>query len=171
MLSVSYVTEGGTTRERTITVMPSITPGVAGSTAEVTTSQSGLTTGQAVGVAVGVLGFFIILGAIGVFFWLRRRKRAQQDQMLSHQNSLRGSSAGMTSTPKTDMTSMFDGDTQSAGRRNSRLMPHDPRMDPYAVNIYNRFENKSRESVNTLQDNHDYSRRVLRPTNPDVADS
>jgi cell wall integrity and stress response component len=52
-------------------------------------------------------------------------------------------------------------------------MPVDPRLDPFAP-VYQRGEgNVSRESVNTLRDDHDYSRRVhqkgpiLRATNPD----
>jgi cell wall integrity and stress response component len=58
------------------------------------------------------------------------------------------------------------------GSRKSRLMPVDPRLDPFAP-VYQRGENKSRESVNTMRDDHDYSRRVhqqapiLRATNPD----
>lgn len=64
------------------------------------------------------------------------------------------------------MASVWDSEQLSGNRRNSRIMPHDPRMDPFAANLYNR-ENKSRESINTIQDNHDYSRKVLRTTNPD----
>lgn len=57
-----------------------------------------------------------------------------------------------------------------AGSRGSRLMPADPRMDPYSDGLYVRT--KSHESVNTLRDEQDYSRRVhqprvLRATNPD----
>jgi len=61
------------------------------------------------------------------------------------------------------------------GSRRSRLMPVDPRLDPFAP-VYQRGENKSRESVNTIRDDHDYSRRVvhqgpiLRATNPDHPD-
>ena len=56
------------------------------------------------------------------------------------------------------------------GNRGSRLMPADPRMDPYSEGLYVRT--KSHESVNTLRDEQDYSRRlnqprVLRATNPD----
>jgi cell wall integrity and stress response component len=165
-VSVSVFTEGGTTREKTITVTPTFVP-ASSSGAEITQSHTGLNTGQAVGVAVGVLAFFVILGAVGVFLWLRRRKQAEPTDIPSHQNSLRGSSAGMMGTPRTEMASVWDGDAGSAGKRNSRLMPHDPRMDP-AGNIYiNRYGDRSHESVNTLQDNQDYSRRVLRTTNPD----
>jgi cell wall integrity and stress response component len=69
----------------------------------------------------------------------------------------------------------WDGTVSSAKRR-STLMPVDPRLDPFAKGIYSRSENKSHESVNSLQDNQDYSRRVhepprvLRATNPDPLD-
>jgi cell wall integrity and stress response component len=60
-----------------------------------------------------------------------------------------------------------------AGSRRSRLIPVDPRLDPFAP-VYQRGEgSKSRESVTTIRDDHDYSRRVipghkiLRAVNPD----
>ncbi|KAI0132564.1 hypothetical protein BJ170DRAFT_592516 [Xylariales sp. AK1849] len=168
---VSTVTQGGSVSLQTVTIMPT-TSAVSSSTADssttsVGTGQKGLSTGGAVGIAVGVLGCVVIAGAVGVFLWLRRKKRNQEQTTLEHQNSFRGSSAGMMSTPGTEMASVWDGEGQSMGRRNSRLMPHDPRMDPFAQNIYGRFDNKSHESFNTLRDDQDYSRRVLRTTNPD----
>ncbi|KAH8680995.1 hypothetical protein BX600DRAFT_428968 [Xylariales sp. PMI_506] len=156
---VSTVTQGGSVSLQTVTVLPS-----GGDSSGVSTGHSGLSTGAAVGIAVGILGFIVILGAIGAWLWFRRKKRAQEQAALENP---RGSSSGMMSTPRTEMASVWDGDGQSTGRRNSRLMPHDPRMDPYATNIYGRLDNKSHESVNTLRDDQDYSRRVLRTTNPD----
>lgn len=137
------------------------------SSADVGTEQKGLSTGAAVGTAVGVLGFAVIVIAAGFFLWFRRKQRNGEGSMLQHQDSFRGSSAGMMGTPRTEMASVWEGEAQSVGRRNSRLMPHDPRMDPFAPNIYGRFDNKSHESINTLRDDQDYSRRVLRTTNPD----
>jgi cell wall integrity and stress response component len=151
--------------------MPTIvgTTGTTASAANVSTDQKGLSTGAAVGIAVGVLGLVVLIVAAGVFFWFRRKKRDQTEgAALEHQNSFRGSSAGMMSTPRTEMASVWEGEAQSVGRRSSRLMPHDPRMDPYTTNIYGRFDNKSHESINTLRDDQDYSRRVLRTTNPDL---
>jgi cell wall integrity and stress response component len=71
-----------------------------------------------------------------------------------------------------DVVETWEPDQDPPGSRKSRLMPVDPRLDPFAP-VYQRGENKSRESVNTLRDDHDYSRRVhqqgpiLRATNPD----
>ncbi|KAI1105832.1 hypothetical protein F4804DRAFT_349725 [Jackrogersella minutella] len=174
-VSVHTVTAGGTVSLQTVTVAPTSTTGADTSpdanSSGMTASQHGLSTGQAVGVAIGVLGAVAIAVGAGVFFWLRRRRQGQGDAITDSPGSHRGSSAGMMSTPTTAMASVWDGDNTSSGRRNSRYMPHDPRMDPYAANIYSRFENKSHESINTLQDNHDYSRKVLRTTNPDPTDA
>ncbi|RYO92917.1 hypothetical protein DL766_003899 [Monosporascus sp. MC13-8B] len=167
--SVETITAGGTTLLQTVTVMPTLSSSAAvdsgndtlGTTPE---PHHGIPTGAAVGIAVGILGFLAILSGIGVFFWLRRR-RLDQEAAMERSNSGRGSSAGMMSTPRTEMASIWD--EQSMNRRNSRIMPHDPRMDPFAGNLYSQFGNKSRESINTIQDNQDYSRKVLRTTNPD----
>ncbi|KAI2781982.1 hypothetical protein F4815DRAFT_443898 [Daldinia loculata] len=171
--SVSTVTAGGTVK--TVTIMPTatdnpdaVTSPDAGSS-EVSSNQHGLSTGAAVGVAIGVFAAVGMAIGAALFFWLRRRRQDQGDALTDSPGSQRGSSAGMMSTPTTTMASVWDGDTASGGRRNSRFMPHDPRMDPFAANIYSR-ENKSHESINTLQDNHDYSRKVLRTTNPDPPD-
>ncbi|KAI1461402.1 hypothetical protein F4805DRAFT_281222 [Annulohypoxylon moriforme] len=172
-VSVHTVTAGGTVSLQTVTVAPTSTTEAgtaAGDSSGASTSQHGLSTGAAVGVAIGVLGAVAIAVAVGVFLFLRRRRRGHGDAIADSPGSHRGSSAGMMSTPNTAMASVWDGDNTSQGRRNSRYMPHDPRMDPYAANIYGRFENKSHESINTLQDNHDYSRKVLRTTNPDPVD-
>lgn len=62
----------------------------------------------------------------------------------------------------------------SGTSRLSRLLPVDPRLDPFAPVYLRGDASKSRESVRTIQDNHDYSRRVhqqapiLRATNPDL---
>ncbi|RYP89446.1 hypothetical protein DL770_004416 [Monosporascus sp. CRB-9-2] len=169
--SVETITAGGTTLLQTVTVMPTISSSATANpsnntlgTTPAPQSGSGIATGAAVGIAVGILGFLAILCGIGIFFWLRRRRRDQEAEM-ERSNSGRGSSAGMMSTPRTEMASIWD--EQSGNRRNSRIMPHDPRMDPFAGNLYSQFGNKSRESINTIQDNQDYSRKVLRTTNPD----
>jgi len=163
---VSTVTADGTTSQVTITLPPSANNANQASNGEIGTTSSGLSTGAAVGIAVGVLGILGIIIGAAVWFWLRRKKQNQQEAAVERSNSGRGSSAGMMGTPRTEMASIWDSEQLSTGRRNSRLMPHDPRMDPFAGNIYAQA-NKSRESINTLQDNHDYSRKVLRTTNPD----
>ncbi|KAI0159627.1 hypothetical protein GGR57DRAFT_432795 [Xylariaceae sp. FL1272] len=165
--SVQTITVGGSPSVQTITFTPSSSTTPDGSNGGVTSSQKGLSGGAAAGVAIGVLAIVGLIASIIVFFCIRKRKQRQEEELASNPASHRGSSAGMMGTPTTGMASVWDGENASTGRRSSRLMPHDPRMDPYAMNIYTRFENKSRESINTLQDNQDYSRKVLRTTNPD----
>ncbi|MBE3049133.1 hypothetical protein IMZ48_42865 [Candidatus Bathyarchaeota archaeon] len=100
---------------------------------------------------------------VAVFFLIRRRRARDDNFDPRHSNS----------TAFTDMkdglgsagAALFGG----AGNRGSRQMPADPRMNPYSTNLY---RTKSRESVGTLHDDEDYSRRVhqprvLRATNPD----
>jgi cell wall integrity and stress response component len=108
--------------------------------------------------------------AAGAFFCIyiaRRRKGQPQNQ--DDMPSQRGSSAGMIGG-RPEVGEAGWGDGGMLGRRPSKLMPHDPRMDPFNLGLYVR--NKSHESVNTIRDDHDYSRRVhqpkvLRAMNPD----
>jgi cell wall integrity and stress response component len=153
---------------KTVTVTP--TPGSnSPSTAEMSSNQ-GPNTGQIVGIVVGVIGALIVLVAIGFFAYMYRRKRQQNEAGLP---SPRGSSSGMGGTLRNTEMSESGWDAASGAalsKRSSRLMPHDPRMDPYPAGLYAR--SKSHESVNTMHDEHDYSRRVhqpkvLRATNPD----
>ena len=167
--SIKTVTAGGTVSYETVTVVPTTTPGVgagAGADTSGTSSSKGLSSGAAAGIAIGVLALIAIIAGIIVFFWLQRRKR-RQEKLNSRPHSGMSGSQGVMSTPTTTMASIWDGENTSTGRRSSRLMPHDFFNDTATTEIYTRFENKSRESINTLQDNQDYSRKVLRTTNPD----
>ncbi len=176
--TVQTVTAGGVVQTVTITPPP-------GSTDTAGTSGGGLATGAAVGIAVGVIiGVGGLLGAL-IWVWCRKRKRnAEAADGPFDSPSQRGSSAGMTATPKTGGAMSenryivgSDGqsvaDTWENGKRRSTLMPVDPRLDPFARGMYNGTQNRSHESVTSLQDNQDYSRRVheptrvLRATNPD----
>ncbi|KAI1352293.1 hypothetical protein F5Y01DRAFT_314033 [Xylaria sp. FL0043] len=171
--SIKTVTAGGTVSLQTVTVTPTPEPGTsAGSDTEPSPNKSshGLGSGATAGVVIGVLAIVAIIAGIAIFIYLQRKRRRQEEELASRPHSHLSGSQGVMSTPTTTMASVWDGENTSTGRRSSRLMPHDPRMDPFATNIYARFENKSRESINTLQDNQDYSRKVLRTTNPDPPD-
>lgn len=183
--SIRTVTQGGTVS--TVTVLPSTPADSAGAGAGAQTStdnKKGLSTGGAVGIAVGLVG--AAAAGIIIFVVFRRRRRQHDDdddQMDGH--SPRGSSAGMTQSskvPEVGVTPPYLGkmegpwESDQSGRRRSMLMPIDPRIDPGHSGIYNRADNKSRDSINTLRDDQDYSRRVhqptkvLRATNPDPDD-
>ncbi|KAI1819422.1 hypothetical protein F4861DRAFT_546838 [Xylaria intraflava] len=160
--SLKTLTTSGSISVETVTVTPIPDHGTGESTLSHAPS-----TGAIVGIVVGVLAGVAIFAGIAVFFFLRSKRRRDEEKLASKSQSYLSGSAGTAGTPTTAITSVWDGENTSTGRRSSRLMPHDPRMDPFATSIYNRLDNKSRESINTLQDNQDYSRKVLRTTNPD----
>ena len=181
--TVQTVTVGGTVM--TVTVTP--TSGVTSpNQANITSSSGGLGVGASVGIAIGVISAAVLAGVAGFCVWRRKKQREDEKHGAFQTPSPRGSSAGMTSSPKATeagMTPPFlarhpDGtyESDNSGRRRSFLMPIDPRIDPTHTAIYNRDGNKSHESVNTLRDDQDYSRRVhqptkvLRATNPDPDD-
>ncbi|GJN80384.1 hypothetical protein PLIIFM63780_003910 [Purpureocillium lilacinum] len=164
---VQTVTAGGTIK--TVTIVPTATGGTGGDASNErtgsTVQRSGLSTGAVVGIVVGVILAVIAVGGIALFFWLRRRRQNRDDYQ--DDPSVRGSSSGMTDG-RPEMSGA-PGSPGSAGNRSSMLQV-DPRMDPFKQGLYAR--NGSHESVNTLRDDHDYSRRiqqpkVLRAMNPD----
>ncbi len=177
------VTAGGVVQ--TVTVTPS--PG-SGSESPVTTQHKGVSTGAAVGIAIGVIAIVAIAGIIAFLVWRRKRQqRDPEDALFATGNpktpSPRGTSPNTSASPKTSEMSTAPAfarrpgeESDQSGRRRSTLMPIDPRIDPAYSGIYTRPDNKSHYSVNSLRDDHDYSRRVhqpnrvLRATNPDPDD-
>ncbi|SPO05836.1 uncharacterized protein DNG_08523 [Cephalotrichum gorgonifer] len=135
--------------ERTVTITPSSAendsenPDTGG-------KKGGLGGGAIGGIVGGILGV-VVMALVAGFFIIKRRRSAEGAT----------GSADPRNSNSTAFTEMKDG----GGSRNSRLMPADPRMDPYSGNLY--IQRKSRESINTLHDEQDYSRRILRATNPD----
>jgi len=174
---------------RTVTVTPTSPPTVApnlGATSKSKSNGGSLSTAAAVGLTIGLVVLVAIICAI-VYFCVRKRKGAP-DEGIEKDSSRRASSSGVLDGPTPQRTMSensryllnTDGqrvvetweDRDISGSRRSRLMPVDPRLDPFAP-VYQRGDNRSRESVNTIRDDHDYSRRVhqqgpiLRATNPD----
>ncbi|KAL6826421.1 hypothetical protein V8C40DRAFT_215068 [Trichoderma camerunense] len=132
--------------------------------------HSGLSTGAIAGIAVGVvLGTLAVCGAA---FFLYRRRRQNRNDEYRDDPSVRGSSSGMVGSvpPEMSANSGSPASPVSAVNRNSTIQI-DPRMDPFKQGLYIRG---SHESLNTIRDDHDYSRRihppVLRATNPDPED-
>ncbi|RGP73670.1 cell wall integrity and stress response component [Fusarium longipes] len=166
---VQTVTAGGTVR--TVTVAP--TQQTAGTSANENTSEtsdkSGLGTGQVVGIVVGVIAAVILAAAVILFLWFRRKKQQNEREAYQDDPSIRDSSSGIAQRPDMSTTGGSPIASAAAGSRNSTLQV-DPRMDPFKQGLYVR--SASHESINTLRDDHDYSRRiqapkVLRATNPD----
>ncbi|KAM6482717.1 hypothetical protein HDV62DRAFT_333801 [Trichoderma sp. SZMC 28011] len=132
--------------------------------------HSGLGTGAIAGIAVGVvLGTLAVCGAA---FFLYRRRRQNRNDEYRDDPSVRGSSSGMVGSvpPEMSANSGSPASPVSAVNRNSTIQI-DPRMDPFKQGLYIRG---SHESLNTIRDDHDYSRRihppVLRAMNPDPED-
>ncbi|CAI4216959.1 unnamed protein product [Parascedosporium putredinis] len=165
---------------RTVTVTPSQNPGTHGAIQDDGQKKKGPSSGAIAGIVVGVV---LAIAAIiaGACLILRRRRQARNGQegafeaRSSHSSAFAGwgSDAKEKDNPAAPAAAVVAGSVAGSSSRNSRLMPIDPRMDPFSAGIYART--KSRESINTLHDDQDYSRRVhqprvLRATNPDPLD-
>jgi cell wall integrity and stress response component len=173
---------------RTVTVTPTvppISPNLNAVSKDHSSGGSRLGTGGAVGLTIGLV---VLAATIGLMVWYYLRKRKQEKselfENLSRANSVTGqlgSSGGTVPSRTMSENSRYvlgtngrqvveTWEPESGVKRQSRLIPVDPRLDPFAP-LYQ--QNKSRESVNTLRDDHDYSRRVqqprpvLRVNNPD----
>ncbi|TDZ44785.1 Cell wall integrity and stress response component 4 [Colletotrichum trifolii] len=176
--TVQTVTADGTVRTVTVTPAATETDGASGAAEQgSSTSESsgkGVSGGTIAGIVVGVIGGLCLAAGV-LLMILFRRKRQNRENEKFDEPSHRGSSAGMTGSPRnpemvvTVEGGRWDADSTSDHRR-SRLMPHDPRLEPLGRGLY---MNKSDESVNTLRDDQDYSRKVHRPVlramNPDPA--
>jgi len=175
--TVQTVTANGIVRTVTVTPTATANEGATGASELSPSSQpssNGPTTGAVVGIVVGVIGAVVALAGIVLFLFFRRRRQRENENDKYDEPSHRGSSAGMTGSPRNpEMVVTVDGgrwDPDATGeQRRSRLLAHDPRLDPLPRGLYVR--NKSAESINTLRDDQDYSRKVhqpvLRATNPD----
>ncbi|KAK3307473.1 uncharacterized protein B0T15DRAFT_510745 [Chaetomium strumarium] len=164
---VQTVTIGGTVRTVTAT---------AGITQPDADKDKSINGGAIAGIIIGILGGLCV-AAGAIFFWLRRRREKQLNEKGMGSPVGRGGSPAMMTTTTTGEGSAAGGSAGlDSNKRRSYLMPIDPRLDPFATGIYTGDHNRSRESFNSLQDNHDYSRRVhdpprvLRAINPDPAD-
>ncbi|KAF4997887.1 hypothetical protein FGRMN_3526 [Fusarium graminum] len=166
---VQTVTAGGTIRTVTVAPTQQTASTQASESAEETSDKGGMNTGQVVGIVVGVIVAVIGAAALALFFWFRRKKQQNEQEAYQDDPSIRDSSSGIAQRPDMSMNAGSPIAAGTAGSRNSTLQV-DPRMDPFKQGLYVR--SASHESINTLRDDHDYSRRiqppkVLRATNPD----
>lgn len=164
------VTAGGTIKTVTVAPTHSTTAGTsANENTQEKSTKSGLSTGQVVGIVVGVIVAVLGLAALVLFFWFRRKKQQNEQEAFHDDPSIRDSSSGIAQRPDMSMAAGSPVSAAGASNRNSTLQV-DPRMDPFKQGLYVR--SASHESINTLRDDHDYSRKiqapkVLRATNPD----
>ncbi|KAJ5775282.1 uncharacterized protein N7511_000293 [Penicillium nucicola] len=161
--SVTFETNSGG-QVKTITVSDSTSTSAAGAGADSASADasaaggSKLSGGSIAGIVIGVLGGLALIGAL-VFMIFFYRKRARSispipSQDMADNRDSRGSSFGWP-----------QGSDAAAGGavpgRSGTFI--DRRMKPNAV----LYPNGPRDSSVSLQDNEDYSRPVLRLTNPD----
>ena len=172
----------------TVTMTPTTPPSASETSSSSVTKKkksSELNTGQAVGLTVGLVALVGLIGAF-LFLFMRRRKQAvtaTDYDTVSRNDSVLVNAAAGGKPPSRSMSENSryvlgtDGrqvvETWEPSNRRSTLMPIDPRLNPFTP-LYQRGDgSKSRDSVNTLRDDHDYSRRInqqgpiLRATNPD----
>ncbi|TGO49007.1 hypothetical protein BOTNAR_0448g00010 [Botryotinia narcissicola] len=172
---------------RTVTVTPTAPPN-SSSDSSGSKGDGGLTTGAAVGLTIGLVALIAIIA--GIAYFCIRKRRQEKAERYAAVNSRRESLAGVAGVggpiPSRTMSEnsrfvlgtdgkrvveTWEPELHTPGSRRSQLMPVDPRLDPFAA-PYQRGENRSRESINMILDDHDYSRRVhqgpvLRAVNPD----
>jgi len=86
----------------------------------------------------------------------------------SRNSFLHGSLTDYDGTPIAAPASTYETSAQADARRNSKPLLYDQRLNPAAL-MQNWQANGSRTSVNTMQDQRDYS-RPLGVTNPDPTD-
>ncbi|CAG9973889.1 unnamed protein product [Clonostachys byssicola] len=155
---------------KTVTIMPTVTGDLEGGSQGSSGSSSKLAGGAIAGIVIGIVAA-LLFGLGLAFFLYRRRKHNESKADYQGDPSVRGSSSERMSSirPEMSMTGASAASPTQNSNRNSTLQI-DPRMDPFKQNLYAR--SGSHESINTLRDDHDYSRRiqqpkVLRATNPD----
>ncbi|KAF3396209.1 Cell wall integrity and stress response component 4, partial [Penicillium rolfsii] len=146
---------------KTITVSAPVETGVQESTSASSTGSSKLSGGSIAGIVVGVIGGLALVGALIflVFFYRKRARSASPIPSTADMTENRNSQASSFARgvfPQGHSTDLSG--SSSLGRKHTFT---DTRLK---TDIY---PNGPRDSSVSLQDNEDYSRPVLRLTNPD----
>lgn len=132
---------------------------------------------------VGLVALIAIIAGIVWFIMRKRRKEKESEYIDTSRESISAAGGPIPSRTMSENSRYVLGTDgrqvvetwvpeEQPGQRKSRLVPVDQRLDPFSL-VYQHNMNKSQESVNTIRDDHDYSRRVahnkpiLRATNPD----
>ncbi|KAJ5099746.1 hypothetical protein N7532_006747 [Penicillium argentinense] len=151
---VKETTSGG--EVKTITVAGSSATSGADTSKATADEKSGLSGGSIAGVVIGVLGGLALIGGlIFLIFFYRRRARSA---------SPIPSNADMTDNRTSQGSSFVRGVFTQGSDTGNGLGRQNTYTDNRMKNVY---PNGPRDSSVSLQDNEDYSRPVLRLTNPD----
>lgn len=148
-------------------------------------ASGGLSKGAVAGIVLGVLALIAAFIA-GALLYRRHKKNQQLQEQQAPLNAAmagshrRGSSAGIMSKTGTMSSSGYglpmDEDMSYASQsRRLSMKPLDPRLD--FKQTFGLYRAASHDSINTIRDDQDYSRRVhdapriMRVTNPDPDDN
>lgn len=157
--SVKTVTSDGQVVYQTITSTAAASAG---------NGSKALSGGAIAGIVIGILAVLVAFVAGALFYRRRMRSREFQEEAplaggmdASHR---RGSSVGIMSKAGTISSSGYgmpmEEDVYGSPRRMS-MKPMDPRLDPKQT--FGLYRAASHDSINTLRDDQDYSRRVHQP--------
>lgn len=147
-----------------------------------TSGTSALSKGAIAGLVIGILAVLIafIAGALLYRRQQRRREQAENSPLAAGMagSHRRMSSAGMMSKAGTVSSHGYglamEEDSYGSPSRRMSMKPMDPRLDPKQT--FGLYRAASHDSLNTIRDDQDYSRRVheparaLRVFNPDPVD-
>ncbi|KAJ5992455.1 ER membrane protein Wsc4 [Penicillium sp. IBT 35674x] len=154
--SVAYTTSSNG-EVKTITVSgSSATSGADESTVATTNKSSGLSGGSIAGIVIGVVGGLALVGAL-VFLVFFYRKRARSSSPVPSQDM-----ADRTSQGSNWSRGVFPGGAGGSDLGRKATFTDNRMKTSTAI-----YPNGARDSSVSLQDNEDYSRPVLRLTNPD----
>ncbi|CAG8900151.1 unnamed protein product [Penicillium egyptiacum] len=159
--SVSLETNSGG-QVKTITVAgPSSTAGADSASANTSAVGTKLSGGSIAGIVIGVLGGIALIGALIflIFFYRKRARAASPIPSMTEDRTSRGSSFMGGLFPRGNGEGVAGGPVPAR----SGTTFTDRRMKTNTV----LYPNGPRDSSVSLQDNEDYSRPVLRLTNPD----
>ncbi|PSR81875.1 hypothetical protein BD289DRAFT_484165 [Coniella lustricola] len=170
--SIQTVTSDGTIVYETVTTVAKAS----------SSGTSALSKGAIAGLIVGILAVLVAF-VVGALLFRRQRKLRQQAEQAPLAAGMAGShrrmsSAGMMSKAGTVSSHGYglamEEDSYGSPSRRMSMKPMDPRLDPKQT--FGLYRAASHDSLNTIRDDQDYSRRVHEPTralrvfNPDPVD-
>ncbi|CAN8102845.1 unnamed protein product [Discula destructiva] len=154
--SVKTVTSDGQVVYQTITSTPEASAG---------SGNNGLSGGAIAGIVIGILAVLaaFIAGALIYRRHQRNRQSMEGAPLAAGMAHRRGSSAGIMSKTGTMSSSGYGMGMEEDmyGSHRMSMKPMDPRLDPKQT--FGLYRAASHDSINTLRDDHDYSRRVHQP--------
>lgn len=124
-----------------------------------------LSGGAIAGIVIGIILILLLFIAGALLYRRHRMKRdgGEGAPLAGDMAQRRGSSAGIMSKTGTMSSSGYGMgmEEETYGSHRMSMKPMDPRLDPKQT--FGLYRAASHDSINTLRDDHDYSRRVHQP--------